>query len=577
MFDLIIRGGLIHDGTGAPPYLGDIGIKADRIAGLGDLADQKTVRIIQADGLAVAPGFIDIHSHHDWYLLEDDPMRRFAALIRQGVTTCVVGNCGWTAAPCLPETKSLLLQQFQSLGVKVDQFPWNTMAEYMAWLKGRGLPCNIAQLAGHGAIRIAVMGERNEACTADDLSCMRKLLEESMAAGCVGFSTGLMYYPGMYSRTEELIELAKVASAYGGRYATHLRGYCSTLDRSMREAVTIAEEAKIPVQISHLHAVPIMGAFSGMIQGLFGLFEAVNHLIPLPGLPNPALSKGMKVIQEAINRGIDIGLDIIPYTLGNTTVTALFPPWANRGGVASLLTRLRDPSAKARIKRDILTVLPKWPHWEEGSWSDPYIKAIGWRPIKVLAVRNEANKWAEGMSFVEIGRRWGISPFEALCRLTLEEDARILFTFGFPARPWLEKMFHPAIRHSEMSIGADSVLSNYGVSPPSAFGCFPRVLGHYSRELGLFPMETAIYKMTGLSARRYNLAGRGAITKNAYADLVVFDPHTINEDFYEDGSPAPAKGIAHVFINGIQMLADGELNLGMLPGRILTNDMNRYC
>lgn len=313
-----------------------------------------------------------------------------------------------------------------------------------------------------------------------------------------------------------------------------------------------------------------------------GLFRAssasarqINSVVPLPGFPNPALGKGLRVIEEALRQGLDVGLDIVPYTLGNTTATALFPPWANRGGVPGLLARLADPQAKWRIENDIRTVVPRWPHWEEGSWSDPYIKALGWGPIRVLSVRHEANKWTEGKNFVEIGRRWGMNPFEALCRLTLAEEAALTFTFGFPARPWLEKMFNGALKHPEMSIGADSVLSSLEASPPSASGCFPRVLGHYSRDLGLFPLETAVHKMTGLSARRYRLDGRGELRPGAYADLVVFDPRRIGERFDAAGRPAPAQGVIHVLINGRHVVREGALGETANPGRLLRGNASR--
>ncbi|MGE5528556.1 MAG: N-acyl-D-amino-acid deacylase family protein [Patescibacteria group bacterium] len=568
-FDLIIRGGTVIDGTGAKAFRGDVGITGDRIAGIGDLAGAEAGAVIEAGGLAVSPGFIDIHSHHDLYLVEEDPLPRFEPFLLQGVTTCVVGNCGWTAAPCLPATKPGLLQLLKSMGFLIDGLPWLTMAEYLDHLGKKGLPCNIAQLVGHGAVRIAVMGEREGIPTEEELGGMRDLVREGMEAGCVGLSTGLMYYPGMYSRTAELIELAKTAAAYGGRYATHLRGYCTTLGESASEAVAIARAAKIPLQISHLHAVPLYGAMFDVVQSLCGVFEAINAVVPLPGLPNPALGKGLRVIDAALGEGLDVGVDIVPYTLGNTTATALFPPWANRGGVPGLLARLRDPEALRRIEHEMRTIVPKWPHWEEGSWSDPYIRALGWRPIRVLSVKSEANRWTEGLNFIQIGKRWGVSPFEALCRLILEEEAALTFTFGMPARPWIEKMFNPIMRHAAVSIGADSVMSDFGQSPPSAYGCFPRVLGHYCRDLGLFSLEAAVHKMTGLSARRYRLEGRGELKPGAGADLVVFDPKTIGERFDADGRPAPAAGVLHVLINGRRVVDNGALTRETAAGRVI--------
>jgi N-acyl-D-amino-acid deacylase len=297
--------------------------------------------------------------------------------------------------------------------------------------------------------------------------------------------------------------------------------------------------------------------------------EAINAWIPLPALPNPVLAKGMKALQEAMDKGIDIGMDAVPYVLGNTTVTVLFPPWANRGGKDRLLERLEDPKARQKMEHDIRTVVPEWPHWEEGSWSDPYIRAMGWKPIRVLSVRSDDNRWTEGKTFEEIGRTWGMDPFSALCRLTLEERGQAAFKFGFPARPWIEKMFNKMLCHPMMSIGADSILPTQGTPPPSAYGCFPKVLGHYCRDLGLFSLEEAVRKITTLPAGRYNLRDRGEIRRGAFADIVVFDPDRINESFTSDGQPAFAEGIRHVFINGQPMLSEGKLTDGQYPGRIL--------
>lgn len=571
MLDLLIKNGLIIDGTGSKAYRGSIGIIKDRIVAGGRLEDASAGIVIDASGKAVSPGFIDVHSHHDLYIVDQDPQEKFQSFVRQGVTTCVVGNCGWTMAPCLPGTRSMVLELIRSMGVPVSRFYWESMKDYLSCIENRGLMCNVAQIAGHGTIRISVMGDENRPCTEKELGRMKELLRESLDAGCVGLSTGLMYYPGMYAHTDELIALAAVAAEYGRTYASHLRGYCTTLPQSVSEAVVIAEKAGTLLQISHLHAVPFLGWMSNVLPAFINFLEAMNGWIPLPALPNPALGKGLGIIQEALDRGVDIGMDAVPYTLGNTTVTVLFPPWANRGGRRKLLERLKDPGLRRQMRKQIETVIPRWPHWEEGSWSDPYIRAIGWKPIRVLSVQSEKNRWAEGKTFPEIADAWGADPFEALCRLTLEEEGEVAFTFGYPARPWLEKMFNKMLLHPMMSIGADAVIParKDGTPPPSAYGCFPRIIGHYSRELGLFSMEEAVRKMTSLPASRYKLDNRGTIRNNAYADLVVFDPLEIDEHFTGEGKPDYAKGISHVFINGQQIVNDGCFTGKLMPGRVL--------
>jgi N-acyl-D-aspartate/D-glutamate deacylase len=569
MLDLLIRNGTILDGTGKKGFRGDVGISGDRIEEVGHLQEAKARQALDAAGLAVSPGFVDVHSHHDLYILDRDPAFGFASFVRQGVTTSVVGNCGWTLAPCLPGTENLVLELIRSMDVPIEKLSWHTMDEYLRCLEQQELMCNVAHLVGHGTIRLSVMGDQNRFCTADELEQMKRLVREALEAGCVGLSTGLMYYPGMFAHTDELVELARVAAEFGRPYATHLRGYCTTLPDSTQEAVTISSKSGASLQISHLHAVPFFGRLASLVHPAVDLLEAINARVALPALPNPALDKGLQAIEEALDQGLDIGMDAVPYTLGNTTVTVLFPPWANRGGKKRLLERIRDPESRRRIEHDIRTVVPKWPHWEEGSWSDPYIKALGWKPIRVLSLKSEGNRWAEGKTFEEIGRAWGVDPFSALCRLTLEEEGEISFTFGYPARPWLEKMFNKMLRHPMMSIGADSILPGHGIPPPSAYGCFPRVLGHYCRDLGFFSLEEAVRKMTSLPAGRYHLKDRAEIRRGAFADIVVFDPDRVDERFDAEGRPAFAEGIRHVFINGRHILSEGKLVGDLYPGRVL--------
>ena len=571
MFDYLIKDAMIVDGFGTKPFQGDVGVSGDRIKGIGALKGALSNTIIQAEGLVVAPGFIDIHSHHDLYVIDQDPIERFEFFVRQGVTTCVVGNCGWSPAPCVPATKPMLLELIRSMGAPVKQLPWNTMAEYFAHLEGQGLICNLAQLVGHSAVRIAVMGDENRFCTPDESKRMQALIRESLAAGCVGLSSGLMYYPGMYCHTDELIELAGVLREFNRPYATHLRGYCTTLEKSIEEALYIVEAAGVPLQISHLHAVPFLGRLADYLYEVIRFIEIFNAVVPLPPLPNPALNNGFRRIQAALDQGADVGMDIVPYTLGNTTATILFPPWANRGGKSQLLAHIRNPETRKRLEREMVSTVPKWPHWEEGSWSDPYISALGWKPIRVLSVSSDTNQWTKGESFPEIAKAWKTTEFSALCRLMLEENGEVAFTFGIPAGPWIEKMFNQILTHPLMSIGADSILPAHrqGTPPPSAYGCFPRIIGHYSREIGLFPLEEAVRKMTSLPARCYKLEGRGILKENAYADLVIFDPSTIDEAFTSDGRPDYAKGVRHVFINGQQMVEDGRFYGHLMPGRVL--------
>jgi len=569
--DWVLRGGTIVDGTGASAFRGDVGLIGDRVAAVArsSQGQLRGAREVDAQGMVVAPGFIDIHSHHDLYVVDQDPVRRFGPYLAQGVTTCVVGNCGWSLAPCTPATKPMLMELTRSMSAPVECLPWESMNEYLSCLDGQRLLCNLAQLVGHGALRIAVLRAENRFAGPDEIQGMKALLRHSLEAGCIGLSTGLMYYPGMYAHTDELVELARVAAEYDRPYASHIRGYCSTLPRAVGEAIEIAERAEIQVQISHLHAVPFFGGAANLASVAVKIAEQVNSLVPLPGLPSGPLHRALRTIEQGLERGLRLGMDAVPYTLGNTTITALFPPWANRGGRKRLLQRLADAGERERIRRAIRRAQPQWPHWDEGSWSDPYLRAIGWNPIRVLSVRSEDNRRLEGKTFAEIGRLWGMDRFDALCRLTLEEEAEVTFTFGYPARPWIEKMLDQVLRHPRMGIGADAILPLHGTPPPSAYGCFARVLGHYCRDRGLYPIEEAVRRITGLVAETYGLQGRGTLREGSFADIVIFDPHTIGERLDPNGGPTFAAGIDHVFVNGSPMVSAGTMRHGAWPGRVL--------
>jgi N-acyl-D-amino-acid deacylase len=569
--DWALRNGAIVDGTGAPAFRGDVGVVGDRVvavtrSGEGDLRGRREV---DAEGMMVAPGFIDIHSHHDLYVTDRDPVRRFGLYLSQGVTTCVVGNCGWSMAPCPAATRPMLVNLLRSMSVPVERLPWESMDEYLRWLDGQRLLCNLAPLVGHGALRIAVLGEENRFARPDEVEHMKALLRRSLDAGCVGLSTGLMYYPGMYAHTDELVELARVAAEYDRPYASHIRGYCSTLPQAVGEAIEIAERGRVQVQISHLHAVPFFGRAAKLAGAAVQIAEQMNSLLPLPGLPSQPLGLALQAIERASERGLRIGIDAVPYTLGNTTITALFPPWANRGGRKRLLQRIANAGDRERIRRAMRRARPRWPHWDEGSWSDPYLRAIGWGPIRVLSVRSEDNRWLEGKTFEEIGRAWGMDRFDALCRLTLEEEAEVTFTFGYPARPWIEKMLDRVLRHPRVGIGADAILPLDGTPPASAYGCFPRMLGHYCRDRRLFPVEEAVRRMTGLAAETYGLQGRGTLREGSFADVVIFDPNTVGERLDPSGAPTFAAGIEYVFVNGSPMVLEGEMIRGAGPGRVL--------
>jgi len=570
-FDLMIKGGEVVDGTGEKPFRADVGVAGDCIAAVGRLGDAEAGKVIDAAGKAVCPGFINIHSHDDLYVIRPDYREVFEPYLRQGITTAVIGNCGWSPAPWTEKGGDLLLSTLTSMGVSRDlKKEWGTQADFHAYLEARPLPLNLVPLAAHGPIRIAVMGEENRFSTPGELEEMKELVREGMEAGCRGFSTGLTYFPGVYAHTDEIVELARVAGEYGGRYVTHVRGHSATYDRAVEEAIEIAGRSGCPLQLSHVFAVPYLGWLATPLYYAVGVIEAVNRVIPLPGVPNAVLKKAVKRVDRALGEGMDIGMDFIPYVLGNSTVTQLYPPWANLGGTEKLLERLRDPEMRARIRRDVENLQPKWPHWEEGSWSDNYIKAIGWKMLKILSVESEKNRYMEGRRVEDLAREAGKDNFDFLADLAVEEGGSVTFLFGMPPRPWTEKVFTLVQDHPQLSVGADTLWPEVGDPPPSGYGCFPRILGHYVRELGMYSLEEAVWRCTGLSASRFGLDDRGVVKEGAAADLVVFDPGKVADNTSMEEPRAYPSGIEHVVVNGRVMVEEARYVAGDMPGRLLT-------
>lgn len=570
MLDVLIRGATVIDGSGRKGFRADVGIEGDRIAAIGDLGSVPAREFLDAEGRAVSPGFINIHAHDDLYVFRPDCRRLFEPYVLQGITTTVVSNCGWSPAPWFRKNGHVLRGLLSSMGIPYEaKPPWETQSDFHEWLASRELPMNFLPLAAHGPIRIAVMGEENRFSTPAELVEMKALVRQAMEAGCWGFSTGLTYFPGVYAHTDEIVELAKVAADFGGRYVTHVRGHSSTYPLAVGEALEIGLRSGCGVQLSHVFCTPDLGRLATPLYHLVGAIEVLNRIIPLPGMPNGVLRKALRLVDEALDQGRDVGMDFIPYVLGNTTVTQLFPPWANKGGTKRLVERLRDPASRARIRRDAETVRPEWPHWEEGSWPDNYVKFLGWHMIRILSVGSGRNRSSEGRRLVDLAREAGKDPFDFVADLTVEEEGSVSILFGLPPRPWTEKVFTAIQGYPALSVGADTVFSLYGSPPPSVAGCFPRILGHYVRELGLYSLEEAVWRSTGLSASRFGLRDRGRVEKGAFADLVVFDPRTVRDSSTLENPTAPPEGIEQVFLNGRRVVMDGRAVPDVGAGRVL--------
>lgn len=571
MLDMIFRGGNVIDGTGAAAFEADVGVKDGRIEGVGRLGEAEAVEVVDASGKVVAPGFIDIHTHNELYAVRDDYRDVFEPYLRQGITTCAANNCGWSMAPWPSEHADLMLGTLRSMGVSRDLVPqWESQADFHEYLERRGLPMNLVPLAAHNPIRISVMGSEARFSTPDELERMKAILRKGMEAGCRGFSTGLTYFPGMYAHTDEIVELAKVSNEYGGRYATHVRGLSQNFDRAVQEAIEVAQRSGSSLQVSHFMAAPELGRLGDIVYHAVGLLESLNRVVPLPGIPNAALKNAVKLIDRALESGMDVGMDFIPYVLGNTTVTQLYPPWANMGGTDGLLERLRDPATRARIRHDVDTLKPTWPNWEEGTWSDNYIRSLGWKMFRILSVGSDKNNHMEGRRVVELASAAGKDPFDFLADLTVEEEGAVMFLMGLQPRPWTEKVFTMVQKHPQLSVGADSLFPEKGAPPLSAYGCFVRVIEHYVKELGFYTLENAVHRCTGLAASRYDLDDRGVVREGAAADLVCFDLDRIHDNSsWEDPEQYP-DGIEQVVVNGKFAVRDGAYIADAVAGAVLT-------
>jgi N-acyl-D-amino-acid deacylase len=526
MFDLLIMGGEVLDGTGAPPLRADVGVRDGRIAEVGTLAGQRAQRVVDAEGRTVAPGFIDAHSHDD-FNLPVNPL--VPGKLCQGVTTQVTGNCGWSPAPLLPERRTLFLENasFLDSGLAYD---WETMGEFL----GRMPPLaqNIAQLVGHVTVRCAVMGVEQRPPSEAELEAMRRLVAQAMEQGAFGFSTGLVYPPSAYAETAEIVELARVAARYGGGYHTHMRNEGATLFEAVRETAEIGRRSGARVQISHLK-------ISG--QQYWG--QAAELL---------ALIDGLRA------EGVAIHCDQYPYPAGSSGLKSLLPNWAHEGGTGGLVARLKDPVTRDRIRAEMLEGMSERGYMKIAKWSDVMIADAPSRPAY------------NGYDLTEIGQREGKLPVDSMLDLLLADYAKTLalfFTIG------VEDML-AILRHPNVSIGSDGIITtrpgqaDLTKPHPRYYGTFARILGRYARTEPVLSLPEAVHKMTGLPAGALGLADRGRIRPGCAADLVLFDPaRVIDRATYREPQQFP-EGIDAVWVNGVAVVSEGR-ETGATPGMLL--------
>jgi N-acyl-D-amino-acid deacylase len=534
-YDLVIINGRIIDGTGNPWYESDVAIKNGKIALIGKANGGMDGKIIDAKGLIIAPGFIDAHSHSDSVTLF---YRQMESTLVQGITTVVAGQCGSSIAPVNPDLIDELEKDWfswlpEGFGFKIS---WNSFNEYLQEEEKEGLGTNVAHLVGHGTIRIACMGFEAREPTKGELDCMRNHTAEAMEAGAYGLSTGLIYPPGIFAKTEEIIEVCDVVARYGGVYDSHIRGEGKALMSSLNEAIEIGSKARIPVQISHHKAAT---------KSLWG--KSVDSL---------------ELLEKARNDGLDVTVDQYPYRAGSTSLATCLPPWAHEGGIERLLDRLRDEELRERMRNDIEKGIPGW---------ENFAGELGWDNVCVSSVKSDVNKPVEGKSLAEIREiRGDRDSFTSLFDLILEEEGAVsMIIFAMD-----EDDVQRIMRHPLQMVGTDSGscstegFMRRGKPHPRGFGTYPRVLGRYVRELKILRLEDAIRKMTSFPAQRFGLNDRGLIKPGMWADIVVFDPKSVvDKATYQDPHQHP-EGIEYVIVNGVLSVEKGRTN-GNLNGRTL--------
>jgi N-acyl-D-amino-acid deacylase len=527
-WSLLIRGGSVVDGSGAPARRADVAVEGERIAAVAPSLSGEAARVIDASGKIVAPGFIDMHSHSDLFYFACPSAE---SKIRQGVTTEVVGMCSFSQAPLRPEQQSLVEGWVGGIGMTPD-LKWETFGQYLDALRSVRPAVNVVHFVGHGALRIAAMGFEARAAEAGEIKTMERHLGEALDAGAWGFSTGLVYPPSSYSDTREIVALARVMAPRGGQYASHIRGESSMLLDSIAEAIRIGEEAGVRVEVSHVKA---------------------------SGRENwPKLDAALRMLDDARARGVDVAGDVYPYNAGSTKMDNLMPAWAHEGGMTKLLERLADPTVRRRITEQCLVDGERWGTVSQGG--------VGFDQIFIASCKRRE---LEGLNLAQLARQSGQAPAEALMNLLLEERCTVgMVSFSQSIDNVAKVLAHPAL-----TIGSDSIplFEGAGDKPgkphPRTYGTFPRVLSEYSRERRLFSLETAVNKMTGLPAQRLGLRDRGLVQPGYFADLTVFDPTTVkDESTYPDPHRYPT-GIPLVIVNGT--IAVDDARVSARAGRVL--------
>ena len=525
-FDVLISGGDLIDGTGAPARRADIGIFGDRIVEVGDLTGRPAARTIDARGFVVAPGFIDVQGQSGTTLLADG---RGESHLRQGITTEIIGEAGtpafWTGTTAEPESLA-------PFGMSVD---WSGFAQYSERLRQRGIAINLGTLVPASQVRREVIGLENRAATPDELSRMEALVDRAMGDGAFGLSSALIYVPGSFANTEELVALARVAARHKGIYVSHVRGESFRLSEALDEAIQIGREASLPVVVYHLKVAARAN------WGRMG--EAVEKL------------------EAAQKAGVNVSATMYPYTAGGTNLNATLPLWVQEGGRDAMLERLRDPATRARARREIESTIDGWENLILGSTFEG---------IQVASVPAEADQSVVGKRIAEIAQARKQDVWDTYFSLIRETGGRVGALFHMMS----EEDVKTGLAWSRVTIGTDSAAVrtdgplSRGAPHPRAYGTFPRVLAKYVRDESVLTLPEAIRRMTSAAAAQFQVADRGVVRPGLFADLVVFDPATVADTATYDRPHQYPVGLPHVIVNGVPAVLDGKVT-DARPGRVL--------
>lgn len=528
-YDVLILNGTVYDGSGGKPRRADVAIKADKVVAIGNLKSAKAEMIVDAAGLAVAPGFINMLSWAVEDLIVDG---RSMGDIKQGVTMEIFGE-GSSMGPLSDEMKQRARADQGDLKFDIE---WTTLAEYLQFLERRGVAPNVASYVGATTIREHVIGLEDKKATPEQMQRMRELVRREMEAGALGIGSSLIYAPAFYAPTEELIELCKVAAQYKGKYISHMRSEGNRLIEGIEELIRIAREAKIPAEIYHLKAA---------------------------GKSNWAkMDAAIALIEKARKQGLKITADMYTYPAGSTGLDAAMPPWVLDGGYEAAFKRLKDPATRKKIAQEILTPSDKW--------ENLFLSAGSADRVLLVGFKNDSLKKYTGKTLAEVARLRGEEITDTIMNLVVEDQSRVGAVYFMMDEENLKKQ----IRLPWVSFGSDGgSMAAEGVflkssTHPRAYGNFARLLGKYVREEKVIPLEEAVRRLTGLPATNLALDRRGLLKAGYFADVVVFDPKTIGDKATFEQPHQYSVGMQHVFVNGKQVLKDGQ-HTGAKPGRAL--------